>query len=67
MNEERCAVLLQGAREGQLDPFLNRLRTRLDERPEAGGNAAVSVVMYSHPADADKIMARLGQSGVQAG
>lgn len=66
MNSERCAVLLQGAREGQLGPFLDRLRSRLDERPDAAGDAAVSVEVLSHPADADRIMARLESNGVQA-
>jgi len=63
----RCAVLLQGAREGQLGPFLARLRSRLAERsgrrPEAAG---FDIEVLSHPADADRIMALLGASGAGA-
>jgi len=64
---ERCAVLLQGAREGQLGPFLDRLRSRLDARPEANGDSGVSIEVLSHPADAERIMARLESNSAPAG
>ena len=67
VNSERCAVLLQGAREGQLGPFLDRLRSRLDARPEADGDAGVSIEVLSHPADAERIMARLESNSASAG
>ena len=67
VNSERCAVLLQGAREGQLGPFLDRLRSRLDARPEAGGDSGVSIEVLSHPADAERIMARLESNSAPAG
>jgi hypothetical protein len=55
---ERCAVLLQGAREGQLGAFLERLRARLRERiPESAAGPGVEVL--SHPADSDRIRALL--------
>lgn len=50
----RCAVLLQGAREGQLGAFLERLRARLGERAgAAAGGPTISVL--SNPADAKRI------------
>jgi len=55
-DSDRCAVLLQGAREGQLRTFLERLRARLDERAAGGGRAA-TVAVLSNPADATKITA----------
>ncbi len=55
---DRCAVLLQGAREGQIGPFLDRLRSQLEER--GGGDPSVEVGVLSHPADADRIKAILG-------
>jgi DNA-binding response OmpR family regulator len=53
---DRCAVLLQGAREGQLGPFLERLRSRLSERANSAGREP-SVTVLSHPADAARIKA----------
>lgn len=50
VNSDRCAVLLQGAREGQLRTFLERLRARLGERAGAGGREP-TVSVFSHPAD----------------
>jgi len=58
---DRCAVLLQGAREGQLAPFLARLRGRLRERANGQGGEP-SVAVLSHPADADRIRALLESS-----
>jgi hypothetical protein len=51
---DRCAVLLQGAREGQIAPFLERLRGRLKERTQAEG-LEPSVTVFSHPAEAVRI------------
>jgi hypothetical protein len=51
----RCAVLLQGAREGQLSAFLERLRVRLRERVAERDAAAPAVEVLSHPADSDRI------------
>lgn len=56
---DRCAVLLQGAREGQLGAFLERLRARLSERVGSGGYEP-SIAVLSHPADAARIRALLG-------
>jgi DNA-binding NarL/FixJ family response regulator len=63
----RCAVLLQGAREGQLAPFLDRLRARLEERAGKKTDASVSVDVLSHPADADRIKKLLGITGGPVG
>jgi hypothetical protein len=57
-HSNRCAVLLQGAREGQLGTFLDRLRASLRERAGTqgtGGEPAVQVL--SHPADPARIRA----------
>ncbi len=54
----RCAVLLQGAREAQLGPFLARLRSRLSESGDG-----IEIDVLSHPAEADRIMAVLGSNG----
>ena len=54
---ERCAVLLQGARAGQIGPFLDRLRSKLEERADDSG---VEIEVLSHPADSDRIMSLLG-------
>ena len=52
-------VLLQGAREGQLGPFLSRLRTRIGER--AGkGSPEVTIDVLSHPAESARIGSLLG-------
>jgi CheY-like chemotaxis protein len=61
---ERCAVLLQGAREGQLGPFLDRLRARLSEA--GNGDGGVEIDVLSHPSEADRIMAVLGSTGASA-
>jgi hypothetical protein len=66
-NPERCAVLLQGARRGQLGPFLSRLRSSLGERAGIMASGAVDVAVLSHPADADRITALLGSSRDDAG
>ena len=58
---DRCAVLLQGAREGHLATFLERLRMRLRERAGAQGREP-SVAVLSHPADASRIRALLETS-----
>jgi len=53
-DSDRCAVLLQGAREAQLGAFLERLKARLSERAGSGGKApAISVL--SNPGDAKRI------------
>jgi circadian clock protein KaiC len=63
---DRCAVLLQGAREAQLGAFLTRLRSRLEER--AGHtSAAVDIGVLSHPADSDRIMGMLESSREDTG
>jgi CheY-like chemotaxis protein len=59
-DSNRCAVLLQGAREGQLATFLDRLRARLRERLGAqahGEEPAVQVL--SHPAESTRIRSLL--------
>ena len=58
----RCAVLLQGAREGQLGPFLGRLRSRLEEQAGKGGDSSLDIEILSHPADSEQIMTLLGTS-----
>ncbi|MDX1494493.1 MAG: ATPase domain-containing protein [Longimicrobiales bacterium] len=59
---DRCAVLLQGAREKQLGAFLGRLKSTLEAR--GGGNGgSVSIDVLSHPAQSNEIMALLGASG----
>jgi len=57
-----CAVLLQGAREGQLDPFLTRLRGRIQEEAGDGVDPRVSIDVLSHPADSGRIRELLGIS-----
>lgn len=57
-----CVVLLQGAREGQLGPFLSRLRSRIGERAGVGdGELALDVL--SHPAESARIRQLLGIEG----
>jgi len=56
----RCAVLLQGAREGQLGPFLDRLRERFDDASGGGKASDVTLGVLSHPADSEKIRSLLG-------
>ena len=60
----RCAVLLQGAREQQLDGFLGRLKSKLRELAHGDGDVEIDVL--SHPAESDRIMALLGASGAAA-
>jgi CheY-like chemotaxis protein len=60
-NGSGCAVLLQGARQGQLGPFLSRLKDRLNK--EADGDAGLEVVVLSHPSGANEIASFLGMSG----
>jgi DNA-binding response OmpR family regulator len=63
----RCAVLLQGAREAQLGPFLERLGQRLQEAASGtGSDRAADVLVLSHPADADRIQALIGNPSVDA-
>jgi hypothetical protein len=59
---ERCAVLLQGARQRQLAPFLDRLQSKLDAR-SGTGDAGLDIDVLSHPADSVRIMALLGMVG----
>lgn len=53
--EAGSALLLQGARETQLGPFVERLRGRL-------GGEGLEVEVLSHPADHDRIVALLGDA-----
>jgi hypothetical protein len=53
-DSDRCAVLLQGAREGQLGTFLERLKARLGERAATGGKQP-TISVLSNPADAKRI------------
>lgn len=53
-----CAMLLQGAREMQLGPFVNRLDSRL-----GGSGSELGVEVLSHPADSAEIMALLEGDG----
>ena len=59
-NGKRCAVLLQGAREGQLDGFLARLRRKVLERSGVEDDPELAVDVLSHPAEADRIAELLG-------
>jgi hypothetical protein len=56
-------VLLQGAREAQLGPFLGRLQSRLDETAGRTGEAGPRVTVLSHPAHAEQIIAAWGVRG----
>jgi DNA-binding NarL/FixJ family response regulator len=62
-NEKGCVVLLQGAREGQLEPFLARLRTRIDERSGERGAPDLALDVLSHPAESARIRTLLGIEG----
>jgi len=55
-----CVVLLQGAREGQLTPFLSRLRKRIEERAANKGASEVTLDVLSHPAESARIRSLLG-------
>jgi DNA-binding NarL/FixJ family response regulator len=57
-----CVVLLQGAREGQLGPFLSRLRTRVGERA-GGGDGELALDVLSHPSESARIRQLLGIEG----
>jgi len=57
-----CVVLLQGAREGQLGPFLSRLRSRVGERA-GGGDGELALDVLSHPAESARIRQLLGIEG----
>jgi len=57
-----CVVLLQGAREGQLGPFLSRLRTRVVERA-GGGDGELALDVLSHPSESARIRQLLGIEG----
>ena len=63
---DRCAVLLQGARENHLGPFLQRLRGRLAERAGGSPTDGLAIEVLSHPADAARIMALLGSNNDDA-
>ena len=60
---DRCVVLLQGAREQQLDGFLGRLHSTLGAR---AGGGEIEIDVLSHPAESDRIMTLLGASGAAA-
>jgi len=62
-NSRGCVVLLQGAREGQLEPFLARLRTRIGERAGEGGAPDLALDVLSHPAESARIRTLLGIEG----
>lgn len=55
-DSDRCAVLLQGAREAQLVAFLDRLRARL-AKGAGGTGREPTIAVLSNPADAAKIRA----------
>ncbi len=59
---EGCSVLLQGAREAQLGPFLDRLRARLVEGAGGAADPGLAIEVLSHPAESDRIRALLGLS-----
>lgn len=61
---EGCAILLQGARETQLGPFVERLNARLWE---AGSSGDFSVEVLSHPSEGDRIVALLAGSNASRG
>ena len=63
---EGCVVLLQGAREGQLAPFLDRLRSRLDERAGKKGDPGLKLEVLSHPAESARIRSLLRIEGASA-
>jgi hypothetical protein len=63
---ERCVVLLQGAREGQLAPFLARLRSRIDERAGKKGDSGLELDVLSHPAQSSRIRSLLGIDGASS-
>jgi DNA-binding response OmpR family regulator len=50
-----CVVLLQGAREGHLDGFLSRLRSRIQERAGREDDTGLSLDVLSHPAESQRI------------
>jgi hypothetical protein len=62
-NDKGCVVLLQGAREGQLDPFLTRLRSRIAERAGEKGAPDLVLDVLSHPAESARIRTLLGIEG----
>lgn len=64
--DNRCAVLLQGARENHLGPFLQRLRGKLAERAGGIADDGLAIEVLSHPADAERILALLGSNGADA-
>jgi CheY-like chemotaxis protein len=57
---DRCVVLLQGAREAQLGPFVERLRSRLDQWGDHRSEGGNGVTVLSHPTQAAQIAALLG-------
>ncbi len=59
----RCLVLLQGAREGQLGPFVERLRDRVAE--EWGRKTRVKATVLGHPAAAPEIEQLMGMAVVE--
>jgi hypothetical protein len=65
-SDDHCVVLLQGAREGQLAPFLDRLRSSLDERAGKKGDSGLAIEVLSHPAESERIRSLLGIEGASA-
>ncbi|HUF77137.1 MAG TPA: ATPase domain-containing protein [Longimicrobiales bacterium] len=60
---QRCTVLLQGAREAQLGPFLERLNERLrDAANGKGPETETHIAVLSHPADAERIHDLVGKA-----
>jgi KaiC/GvpD/RAD55 family RecA-like ATPase/CheY-like chemotaxis protein len=57
---DRCLVLLQGAREGQLSGFLARLRGRVGDATGMPADAAVRLEVLSHPSQSGRIRSLLG-------
>ena len=62
---DRCLALLQGAREGQVEGFVKRLRATLGKA--VGSKKGVSIEVLGHPADEEAIVEVLGTSIVSRG
>ena len=63
---QHCVVLLQGAREGQLAPFLTRLRSHIGERAGGRPDVELTLTVLSHPAEERRIRSLLGDEGASA-
>jgi hypothetical protein len=60
---DRCTVLLQGARETQLGPFLQRLNERLRDAANGKGHESdTRITVLSHPTDAERIQHLVGST-----